>query len=71
MELPNARRTKFCFSRRKRFALEILLELAIENVYGVLTHHVIQVLFEKHVSIVQVVIEEVMEMNVVESFDNI
>jgi hypothetical protein len=29
------------------------------------------VLFEKHVSIVEVVIEEVMEMNVDEFFDNI
>lgn len=42
-----------------------------ENVDGVSILHVIQVLFERHVSIVEVVIEEVEEKNVVESFDNI
>lgn len=65
--IAKTRRLVFFVNSKRKF----LLELVRVNVYVVLIHHVIQVLFEKHVSIVEVVIEEVMEMNVVEFFDNI
>ena len=52
-------------------AFSILLEQLTLNVNDVSNHHVIQVLLEKHVSVEEVVIEEVKETNVVEFFDNI